>query len=71
MKHDENSIKAVIVALLGNFAIAVIKVIVSLITLSSAMLAEAIHSSADCFNQIFLLIGNKRSKKQSTARPRR
>jgi len=68
MKHDENSIKAVIVALLGNFAIAVIKVIVSLITLSSAMLAEAIHSSADCFNQIFLLIGNKRSKKQSTER---
>jgi len=61
-----NSLKAVFVALAGNFIITVIKFIVAIITFSAAMMAEAIHSTADCFNQIFLLIGNKRTKKVPT-----
>jgi cation diffusion facilitator family transporter len=60
---QDNSLKAVTIALFSNTAIAIIKFIVAFITRSSAMMAEAIHSSADCFNQIFLLIGNKRTKK--------
>jgi cation diffusion facilitator family transporter len=59
--HGSN--KAVFFALGGNLSIAVIKFIVSFITGSAAMLAESIHSTADSFNQILLLIGNKRSKK--------
>lgn len=63
MKEQSNSLRAVIFALVGNFAIAVIKFIVSVISGSSAMLAESIHSLADTTNQVFLLIGRKRSAK--------
>ena len=65
-KEHSDSKRAVIFALIGNFIIFVIKLIVSFITTSSAMLAEAIHSFADCFNQIFLLIGDVRSKRPPT-----
>ena len=58
--------KAVVFALVGNFLIFVIKLIVSLVTTSSAMLAEAVHSFADCLNQVFLLIGDVRSKRRPT-----
>src|SRR5659263_481562 len=63
MKEQSNSLSAVVFALAGNFLIAVIKFIVSVISGSSAMLAESIHSLADTTNQVFLLIGRKRSKK--------
>lgn len=63
MKHEGNSLRAILYALVGNFTIAVIKYIVSIISGSSAMLAEAIHSLADTTNQVFLLIGRKRSGK--------
>lgn len=61
--HNEGSVKAIYAALGANSAIAVSKFVVSFITGSSTMLAEAIHSTADCFNQVLLLIGNKRSQK--------
>jgi cation diffusion facilitator family transporter len=61
-----NSLKAVFFAMGGNTLIAIIKFIVAIITGSAALMAEAIHSTADCMNQIFLLIGNKRSAKPAT-----
>jgi cation diffusion facilitator family transporter len=61
MKNESNSLKAVLFALGANLSIAVIKYIVSVISGSSAMLAESIHSLADTTNQVFLLIGRKRS----------
>ena len=57
------SLKAVYFALGGNLLIAFLKFIVSIITGSSAMLAESVHSTADSFNQVLLLIGNQRSRK--------
>lgn len=60
-----NSTKAVITALIGNGLITIMKFIAAFFTKSASMMAEAIHSSADCMNQIFLLIGNKRSKKKN------
>ncbi len=66
MKTESNSLRAVLFALGANLAIAVIKYIVSVISGSSAMLAEAIHSLADTTNQVFLLIGRKRSRKEAT-----
>jgi len=63
MKNESNSLRAVLFALGANLAIAVIKYVVSVISGSSAMLAEAIHSLADTTNQVFLLIGRKRSGK--------
>jgi len=61
--HSENSTKAIFYALGANAGIALAKMAASLYTGSGAMLAEAIHSLADCTNQVFLLIGLKESKK--------
>ncbi len=57
--------RAVVAALLANLGIAVSKFIAFAFTGSSSMLSEAIHSVADSGNQILLLIGNRRSKKQA------
>jgi len=65
MKNESNSLYAVVFALAGNLTIAIIKYIVSVISGSSAMFAEAIHSLADTTNQVFLLIGRKRSGKRA------
>jgi len=62
--HGSN--KAIIFALGGNLLIAIIKYIVAFITGSAAMLAESIHSTADSFNQVLLLIGHKKAKKSPT-----
>ena len=59
--HASN--KAIVFALAGNLLIAIIKYIVAFITGSAAMLAESIHSTADSFNQVLLLIGHKKAKK--------
>lgn len=67
MSHN-NSTKAVIAALIGNVIIAIFKFVAAFFTKSASMLAEAIHSTADCLNQVFLLIGSKRSKKESDER---
>lgn len=64
MSHS-NSTKAVVFALLGNVFISLIKYVAAFFTLSASMLAEAIHSTADCLNQVFLLIGGQRAKKEN------
>jgi cation diffusion facilitator family transporter len=58
--------RAVIAALGANLGIAVTKFAAFGLTGSSAMLAEAIHSVADSGNQILLLIGGRRSKRDAT-----
>jgi cation diffusion facilitator family transporter len=60
-----NSTKAVFAALTGNALITLLKFIAAFFTKSTSMMAEAIHSSADCLNQIFLLVGNKRTNKDN------
>jgi cation diffusion facilitator family transporter len=64
MAHSgEGSTKVILYALCANFGIAVSKFIGAYFTGSASLLAEAIHSVADCLNQIFLLVGSKRSRK--------
>ena len=55
--------KTIVTALVANFTIAVAKFFGFIITSSSAMLAEAVHSVADTSNQALLLLGKKRSEK--------
>ena len=62
MSGGADSGKAVVYALGANTAIAVTKYGAAAITGSSSMLAEAVHSTADCGNQLLLLLGLKRSK---------
>lgn len=60
---DGHGTKAVLAALFANAAIAVAKFVGFLVTGSSAMLAESVHSVADSGNQGLLLLGAKRAKK--------
>jgi len=48
---------AVLGALFANAVIAVLKLVAALMTGSSGMMAEALHSIADTTNQVFLLLG--------------
>ena len=59
--------RAIIAALAANAGIAIAKFIGFLITGSSSMLAESVHSLADTSNQGLLLIGGKRAKRAATA----
>ena len=63
MSAGADSTKAVLYALGANFAIAVTKYIAAYVTGSSSMLAEAVHSTADCGNQLLLLLGLKRARR--------
>ncbi len=58
--------KAIVAALSANLGIAVTKFVAFLLTGSSSMLAEAVHSVADAGNQGLLLLGGRRSRKQAT-----
>ncbi|WP_436523459.1 cation diffusion facilitator family transporter [Actinoplanes sp. HUAS TT8] len=62
----EGGTKAIIAALSANLGIAVTKFGAWLLTGSSSMLAESIHSVADSGNQLLLLIGGKQSQKKAT-----
>lgn len=66
MSHS-GSVKSIIYALLANLGIAIAKTVAAVITGSGAMLAEAIHSYADCGNQGLLFLGLHRAKKGPSA----
>jgi cation diffusion facilitator family transporter len=66
MSGEGSSGRAVIAALAANLGIALIKFIAFAITMSSAMLAEAVHSVVDSGNQVLLLIGGRRSRREAT-----
>ncbi len=59
----EGGTKAVLAALVANVGIAISKFVAFLLTGSSSLLSEAIHSVADSANQVLLLVGGKRSKR--------
>ena len=63
-----SSLRAVLYALGANSGILIAKSTAAAVTGSSAMLAEAIHSAADCGNQVLLLRGMKEAKREPDAR---
>jgi len=58
--------KAIIAALVANLGIAVSKFVAFLLTGSSSLLAESVHSVADSGNQALLLVGGKRASRAAT-----
>lgn len=63
MAGKGDSLKTIFYALGANFAIFLTKAFAASVTGSSAMLAEAVHSLADCGNQVLLLLGMQRAKR--------
>jgi cation diffusion facilitator family transporter len=66
MSHD-SSAKAILYAFLANLGIALSKLGAALYTNSGSMLAESIHSFADCGNQVLLYVGLRQSQRPPTA----
>ncbi len=58
--------RAIVAALAANLGIAVTKFIAFLLTGSSSMLAEAVHSVADSSNQGLLLVGGRRARRAAS-----
>jgi len=68
MSHgSEGSTRAILYALGANFGIAIAKYGAAVWTGSGSMLAEAIHSTADCANQLLLLLGMREAKRPESA----
>jgi cation diffusion facilitator family transporter len=66
MSAQADSLKSILFALGANFAIALAKTAGAVFTGSASMLAEAIHSFADCGNQALLIWGLREAKRASS-----
>lgn len=66
MAGKANSLRTILYALGANFAIFLAKLAAALLTGSGALVAEAVHSLADCGNQGLLLVGMRRARRPPT-----
>jgi cation diffusion facilitator family transporter len=66
MSGKADSLKTILHALGANFLIFVAKFIAALITGSGAMMAESVHSLADCGNQGLLLLGMRQAQRPAS-----
>lgn len=68
MADHGSSARAILYAFIANLGIALAKLGAAIYTHSGSMLAESIHSFADCGNQVLLFIGLRQSRKAPDAR---
>ena len=66
MAGVDHSTSHIIQSLMVNLVIAVAKGVAALMTGSGSMLAETLHSFADCGNQLLLLLGVRKSRQAPT-----
>jgi cation diffusion facilitator family transporter len=66
MKVNWREMRAVLAALAANLGIAITKFIAFLVSGSTSMLAESVHSVADTGNQVLLLVGRGRADRPAT-----
>ena len=67
MTSRASSKRVIYAALAGNLLVAASKGVAALLTRSSAMLSESIHSAVDSGNQLLLLHGMRRARKPADA----
>lgn len=67
MSAPSSTTRAILAALAANAGIAVAKFVGYLLTGSSSMLAESVHSVADTSNQVLLLLGQRVARKPADA----
>ena len=67
MAGSGDSSRAILFALGANVAIACAKGVAAFFTGSTAMLAETVHSLADCGNQLLLMLGMKQARRGPSA----
>ena len=63
MSSSHGSARAILYAFFANLGIAIAKTAAAIYTRSGSMLAESIHSYADCGNQVLLWVGLRQSEK--------
>ncbi|HET6632488.1 MAG TPA: cation diffusion facilitator family transporter [Rhodanobacteraceae bacterium] len=63
MSGHSDSLKPILFALGANFSIFIAKLVAAFVTGSGSMMAEAVHSLADCGNQGLLLLGMRQAKR--------
>ena len=68
MSSQSSSIRAILYAFIANLGIALAKLAAAIYTHSGSMLAESIHSFADCGNQVLLYVGLRQSQKPPDAK---
>ncbi len=66
-QRGSGGLRAVLAAFAANVGIAITKLIAFLFTGSASMLAEFVHSLADCSDQVLLLVGRNRAARRQTA----
>ena len=62
MSDAHGSRRAILYALVANAGIALAKFVAAFVTGSGSLLAEAVHSLADCGNQLLLMWGMKQAR---------
>ena len=65
MKKTKSSKIVILAAFSANLVIALVKFAAAWLSASSAMLAEAVHSTADTLNQVLLFVGVKKAAKKA------
>jgi cation diffusion facilitator family transporter len=68
MSDHGSSAKAILYAFVANLGIALAKLGAAIYTHSGSMLAESIHSFADCGNQVLLFVGLRQAQKPPDAK---
>ena len=63
---QNNSLRTIMAALMGNFFVMILKFIAYGVTSSPSMLAESLHSFGDVMNQSLLYAGVQRSRRKAT-----
>src|SRR3954447_173554 len=63
MSTPTASTRTLVIALAANLGIAISKFAAAIVTGSSAMLTEGVHSVVDCTNQLLLMWGRRQPKK--------